>query len=165
MASTKKIVTDLSSVVKFEQWMRFYFIKKEGEDLVIAPDADHMKKIKALYGEFYELAEAMCQVKMTPQNSQRLILDCIWERFDGKEYKSKQIHKTLDGKEFTTEIYLFNTWLELHDDQLSQQIIGFDEWVGLFETWKDSEQGQKVLLSMESTQSGAQGGENSSTVH
>jgi hypothetical protein len=164
MAATKKIVVDLSAVVKFEQWMRFYFIKKDGDDLIIAPEPDHMNRIKTLYAEYYELAEAMCLVKMTPQTSQRLILDFIREHFDGKEYKSTQIHKALDSKEFSTEMYLFNMWLELHDNQLSEQIIGYDEWIGLYESWKNSEQGQKVLLSMES--GSTSGGDNaSSTVH
>ncbi len=150
MAKTKKIVDDLSAVVKFEQWVRFYFIKKDGDDLIIAPEAEHMTKIKALYPDYYELVEAMCLVKMNPQTSQRLILDFIKDHLDGKKYKSTEIHKALDSKDFTTEMYLFNMWLELHDNQLTEQIIGYDEWLALYKTWRTSEQGQKVLLSMES---------------
>ncbi len=164
MARTKKIVSDLSAVVKFEQWVRFYFIKKDGDDLIIAPEPEHMEKIKTLYEDYYELVEAMCLVKMTPQTSQRLILDFIRDHFDGKEYKSTQIHNTLDSKDFAAEMYLFNMWLELHDNQLAEQIIGFDEWIGLYDTWKDSDQGQKVLLSMESGAASG-GGDSNTTVH
>jgi hypothetical protein len=164
MSKTKQIIEELSAVVKFEQWVRFYFIKKEGEDLVIAPEPEHMQKIKMLYAEYYELVEAMCLVKMTPQTSQQLILDFIRNHFDGQEYKSTQIHKALDSRDFSIEMYLFNMWLELHDDQLSEQIIGFDEWVGLYDTWKDSDQGQKVLLSMESG-SASTGSASQTTVH
>ncbi len=164
MTKTKKIIEDLSAVVKFEQWVRFYFIKKEGDDLVIAPEPEHLKMIKTLYAEYYELVEAMCLVKMTPQISQQLILDFIRNHFDGQKYKSTQIHKALDSKDFSIEMYLFNMWLELHDNQLSEQIIGFDEWVGLYETWKDSDQGQKVLLSVESN-SDSNGDNSQSTIH
>jgi hypothetical protein len=61
-------------------------------------------------------------------------------------------------------MYLFNMWLELHDNQLSEQIIGFDEWVGLYDAWKNSDQGQKVLLSMESNAAPA-GNDSQNTIH
>ncbi len=148
MARTKKIVDDLSAVVKFEQWVRFYFITKENDDLIIAPEPEHVQKIKASYPKYYDLLEAMCLIKMTPQTSQRLILDFIRDHFDGQEYTSTEIHKTLDSNDFGTEMYLFTMWLDLHENQLLDRIVGFEVWMSLFDTWKGSEQGQKVLLAM-----------------
>jgi len=149
MSQNKTIIKDLTGVIKFEQWMRFYFIKKVGDDLVISPETTHMEKIKALYNEYYDLATTMDQTTMTPEVSQRLVVNAIREQFEGSKYSATQIHKTMDSKAFSMELYLFNTWIELHKDQLSEVIIGYSEWIGLYETWKNSEQGQKVLMSMD----------------
>ena len=165
MSRNKQIVQDLTAVVKFEQWMRFYFIKKDGDTLIVAPDAAHMEKIQALYGNYYELAKNMCENKMTPEISQRLVIDFIRERFEGDKYRTTQIHNTLESKEFSMEIYLFNTWLELHEKQLIEMIIGYDEWVGLYETWKNSEQGQKVLISMGVSADSSSRENSSETIH
>jgi len=163
MSQTKTIIKDLTGIIKFEQWMRFYFIKKVGEDLVISPDTSHMDKIKTLYSEYSDLAESMYGATMTPEVSQRLVIAAIRNQFEGNKYSATQIYKTMNSKTFSTEIYLFNTWLELHKDQLSEVIIGYDEWVGLYETWKNSEQGQKVLMSMDGAN--IPSSNNSETVH
>ena len=59
----------------------------------------------------------------------------------------------MDSLLFQVELQLFNTWIQLHADQLEQTFFEFGTWRKLFQDWKSSPSGhelmEKLILSLQ----------------
>jgi hypothetical protein len=54
-------------------------------------------------------------------------------------------------------MYLFDTWVNLHESQLMQKIYGFDYWMQAYEEWKNSEKGQQLAQNVQIQMQGESG--------
>ena len=157
MKNDNQILSDVSRVFMFEHWLRFYFVQEAGDDVVLKLTPVQLNKIHAEYRELGELAERMVDEKLSPELCRTFIVDFLRDHYDGKKYPMGMVPQLLDQSSFQLELALFNVWANLHEGQLEEGILGFDKWESFFSEWKDSDQGNQVMLSMQVHNQGEKG--------
>jgi hypothetical protein len=94
------------------------------------------------------LAEYLNAKVITPDFSQQIVARYIQEKLDGTKYEPGFISKVLDSQEFKAEIYGFNVWVSLHEDQLDENVLDFGKWLEIFDKWKKTANAQKFIMSL-----------------
>ncbi|MFO7801543.1 MAG: hypothetical protein R6V55_04530 [Desulfovermiculus sp.] len=152
----KQALKDVSDACKFEHWIRFYYMTKEGDShKVQIPESD----IAAIQQELPLLAGLAVELNneiMTPEKSQQKIHKFIQNRLDGERYDINRILSVLNSKSFQVEMRTFHMWVEAHEDQLEERVMSFTEWMQFFEAWKRTGQGQDILQSLSAPQDSSQ---------
>lgn len=148
MTETSNACAEMVKVFHFEFWLRYYFIEERDNGIFIQLSAEQAKQMQAQFPEFWELVERMQNQPLSPELSQQAVVEFLQLNYDGKKFPSNTVPKVLDTKEFSIEMYLFDTWLNLHEEQLMQKIYGFDYWMHAFSEWKNSDRGQQVAQSL-----------------
>ncbi|NCD24633.1 MAG: hypothetical protein EOL86_03435 [Deltaproteobacteria bacterium] len=148
MAEAIDACTEMAKVFHFEFWLRYYFIEEREDGVYIKFSEEQSKQMQAQFPDFWELVEQMLDQPLSPELSQRVVVEFLQLNYDGKKFPPDTAPQVLDSKEFSIEMYLFDTWLGLHEEQLMQKIYGFDSWMHAFTEWKTSERGQKVSSSL-----------------
>ncbi len=141
----KNALKDISDVCKFEMWLRFYFVEEKEDELFLEIPEEAMNHIKQEYVVLYELAEKMNHHSLTPDKSQRMVLEFIGEKFDGEKYNPSIIPSVLNSKSLEVELSLFYVWVKAFEKDLDEKIFSFKEWMELFEAWKRTEDGHRIL--------------------
>lgn len=139
---------EMVKVFHFEFWLRYYFIEERDGGLYIALTEEQAKQMQAQFPDFWELVERVQNQPLSPELSQQAVVEHLQLNYDGKVLPANSITNLLDSKEFSTEMYLFDTWLNLHEEQLMQKIYGFDYWMHAYSEWKNSDKGQQVAQSL-----------------
>ena len=154
----KNVVNKIIEVVMFESWLRFYFITpmeeeidgKQEEHLFLILSEKTLHKIEELYPEFLPLALDMNEKELSFELSQKAICTYVVQNIDGKITPRDSVGSIMDSMTFQTELELFHTWLDLHQDQLEQGFTDFGAWLELFRTWEKSPAGhelqEKIIL-------------------
>ncbi len=154
------VVDRMIGVVMFENWLRFYFIQEMREEnegpesdphiFLIVPEKA-MQRIAEDYPLFLPIAEFMNSKELSFELSQQAICTYIVENIDGKIIEQDTAASIMDSMAFQVQLQLFNTWLQLHDDQLEQCFTPFINWQKLFDEWKLSKPAkdlrEKLILS------------------
>jgi len=155
----KNALKEISDVIKFEMWLRFYFSSQgsEGDSVVLKIPDEVMEHIKKEYELLYELAKGLNNKKISPEISQRAVIDFILRKLEGKKFPPAMVPSVLNSKSFEIEVSVFHLWVSAHEDQLDEKVFDFKEWMQLFEAWKRTEKGQNVLSTLYS--SGSKTGE------
>ncbi|MDO9584783.1 MAG: hypothetical protein Q7J24_17015 [Desulfomicrobium sp.] len=112
------------------------------------------------FPDFWELAESVQGRPLSPELSQQSVVEFLQVNFEGKKFPANTVLKVLDSKEFSVEMYLFNTWLDLHEEQLMQKIFGFDYWMLIYDEWKATEKAQQLTHSLKLQMQGEHGSVN-----
>ncbi len=141
-------VAKVSGVMKFENWLRFYFIKEEGEELYVRIPEESLAKMDALYPEYTDLVHLLNNETITYEKSVSMVCQHIVSRFDGKAYPQGTVQEIFDTGAFQLEMHLFNLWAQHHEAQLDQGFFEFGKWMDLFEEWKASEQVQAMVAKL-----------------
>ncbi len=138
-------VDKMLEAVAFENWLRFYFITEMTEDGA-APDAEPrlfiivpekgMEKIAHDYPELLPLARELNNAEITFETSQMAVCGYIVQHIDGKYVPRDTAAGVMDSMAFQTQLQLFNTWVQLHEEQLEKDVIDFGTWLTLFGEWK-----------------------------
>ena len=144
----KAALKDATDICKFENWLRFYFVQVQGEDLLISVPQETLEHIREKYDYLAKLAEKLNNEPITPEKSQTAVTHFINETLDGPKYKPGLIQKVLDSKDFMAELSAFNIWVNAHEEQLDERVMDFEEWMQLFEAWKRTDKGQNTLLGL-----------------
>ncbi len=144
----KKILNDLTRVLKFELWLRFYFLKEEDGVFKLELSPEQMAKMRNEYGEVAELAEKMNSKELTPEVSQQLVVEFISEKYDGAKYDMEKVPNVMDSALFRAEVEAFNMWASLHEQQLDDNFLPFEKCLEAFEEWKKTEQAQSLITSL-----------------
>lgn len=144
-----KALQQVLEAVMFENWLRFYFITEQldapkdenGEEpLYIAIPDQGMKRIVELYPHLAPLAGSLQGKQVTFEESQRAICTYLAENVEGKTVTTQMANLVLNSQSFATELQLFNTWVQAHEDQLDETFSEFGTWRALFAEWRNSEQ-------------------------
>lgn len=138
-------VQKLSGVMKFESWIRFYFIKEEGESLVIRIPENALAKMQELYPEFMELVNLLNNEPITYEKSVNMVCQHMVSHYDGPEFPVGTVMNVMDTNAFQVEMQLFHVWMQHHENQLDQGMFDFAKWTELFEAWKRSEPVQALM--------------------
>ncbi len=141
-------LNDMARVFHFEFWLRYYFIQEKDGNLFIELSEEQATQMQAKFPDFWELVETVQGRPLSPELSQQSVVEFLQVNFEGKKYPANTVLKVLDSKDFSVEMYLFNTWLDLHEEQLMQKIFGFDYWMHVYDEWKTTEKGQQLSQSI-----------------
>lgn len=158
----QKAVADILEAVIFENWLRFYFIKENapqgslndsslsGEQiLTIDIPEKSMAKIAELFPRMLPMAESMNHKPIDFETSRRAVLTFVLDNVDGKELPRGMAQTVFSSATFQAKLQLFNTWVQMHEEQLDGGFLDFGKWRGLFARWLESpvarELGQKLM--------------------
>jgi len=141
----KKALKDVTDMCKFELWLRFYYIQQNDHGLVLEIADSTMEHLKQEYPLLSGLAERLKSDTITPEKSQKILINYIGEKLDGIKYDAEFIPSVLNSKSFEAEMNAFHMWVNAHEEQLEQENMDFKEWMQFFEAWKRTEKGQEVL--------------------
>ena len=150
----KKALKELSRVFKFELWIRFYFLQETDDKLQVFLSEEQMNKIHEEYGELADLVKNMTKVNLTPEASQKAIVEFIGEKYDGTKYNLGTVPEIMNSAGFRAEVEVFNMWVSLHEQQLDENFLPFHKWEEAFEEWKGTEQAKKIITSFTMGQKG-----------
>ncbi|NJB68083.1 hypothetical protein GGQ74_001756 [Desulfobaculum xiamenense] len=147
MASTlNHAVADVAEVMKFENWLRFYFIEaEEGEALRIGIPADTLADVEQKFPHLFELAKRYDGSLIDYQRSCTEVCAHVATIYDGTKYPPGLVDKTFDTKELKLEMYLFGLWMQGHESVLDEEYMDFGEWMTAFESWKGSDEVKDYL--------------------
>ncbi len=148
----KKALKEICDVIKFEMWLRFYFATSEGNDgsIVLKIPDEVLSHIQKEYELLYKLASELNGKKLSPDVSQRAVLDFILKNYEGERFSHDVIPSVLNSKAFEVEISIFHLWVSAHEDQLDEKVYDFRDWMQFFEAWKRTEKGQNVITKLHS---------------
>ena len=145
--------------VMFENWLRFYFItsmtgeKDEEEHLFLLIPEKAMQNIEKEYSDLLPMAQRLNNQELSFEVSQEAVSIYIAENIDGKIIPRDTAGSVIDSMAFQAQLQLFNTWIQLHQDQLEKGFVDFGTWRTLFAEWKNSGPGkeleEKILLSLQ----------------
>lgn len=144
LQSFKQALADVSEIMQFENWLRFYFLHEEGDQLVVRIPEAAMEHFKEKYPHLAPLAEIINNQAIDYESSVRTVCQYVVTRLDGPVYRDGIVPGVLDSSEFQKEMYLFQLWCQKHEDQLEKTPMEFATWKQLFEEWKKSDAVQKV---------------------
>lgn len=160
MAIPHNALNDMARVFHFEFWLRYYFIQEKDGNLYIELSEEQAKQMQAKFPDFWELVETVQNRPLSPELSQQSVVEFLQVNFEGKRYPANTVLKVLDSKDFSVEMYLFNTWVDLHEEQLMQKIFGFDYWMHIYDEWKTTEKGHQLSQSIKLQMQGEHGSVN-----
>ena len=144
-----KSVDKVLEVVMFENWLRFYFIApEEGEKLFIRIPEQGLARMKELYPHLCVLAENMNEKEVTFDSSRACVCDHVLLEVDGKSIPKNMSTMIFDSVTFQTELQLFNTFVQAHENQLDEQFLEFGAWRNFFSQWRQSDAVKKMALQM-----------------
>lgn len=160
MAIPHNALNDMARVFHFEFWLRYYFIEERDGNLFITLSPEQAKQMQAQFPDYWELAESVQGRPLSPELSQQSVVEFLQVNFEGKKYPANTVLKVLDSKDFSVEMYLFNAWVDLHEEQFMQKIFGFDYWMRIYEEWKATEKAQQLTQSLKLQMQGEHGSVN-----
>lgn len=158
MSDFNNAVADVAEVMKFENWLRFYFVKEaEGEAVRIEIPEEKLAYIKKEHEPMIELAERYNGALIDYNASCTETCAHIAFLYDGPKYATGTVGHVWDSKELKLEMYLFGLWMQGHEATLDEEFMTFNEWVEGFESWKGTEEVQDYLARLTDVDNGGQG--------
>ena len=155
-------VASVIEAVMFENWLRFYFISEKPdtpvdengqEVLFVAVPVKGMERIANLYPHLLPLAEEINGRQIDFETSRRAVCQFVLDHVDGKAMPRNMAGIVFDSTMFQVRLQLFNTWVQLHDDQLEKEFMDFGSWQSLFAQWRETsaaqELSEKLVLSLQ----------------
>ncbi|MGE4297886.1 MAG: hypothetical protein AB7E47_07645 [Desulfovibrionaceae bacterium] len=133
-------VTDVTEIMQFENWLRFYFVIERDDALYIEVPDEALAKIQEIHPVYSDLVELFNHKQIDYETSMRTVCEYVVRKLDGSIYREGLVPAVLDSNEFRMRMHLFNTWVQSHEEQLDQTFLDFTTWVSLHEEWKNSDQ-------------------------
>lgn len=148
--------------VMFENWLRFYFISEKpdapaGRDgqpaLYMAVPVKGLERISELYPHLLPMAEEMNGKEVDFEASRRAVCNFVLEHVDGHNMPRDTAAMIFESATFQIQMQLFNTWVQMHEDQLDKSFLDFGAWRKLFAEWRETpgarELAEKLSLSVQ----------------
>ena len=154
-------VAKVLEAVMFENWLRFYFISEKpdaapsgGEaPLFMAVPVKGMERIAELYPHLLPLADEMNGQEVTFEMSQRAICNFVATHVEGKSVARDSAAMIFNSSTFQVQMQLFNTWVQMHEEQLDRSFVDFGGWQRLFDEWRTTpaarELAEKLSISVQ----------------
>lgn len=157
-------VAAVLEAVMFENWLRFYFISEKLEtektseepQLFMSIPVKSMERISEEYTHLFPLADSMNGKPVDFDVSQRAICHFVLEHVDGKVMPQDTAAMIFASATFQVQMQLFNTWVQIHEEQLDKSFVEFGTWRSLFAKWQKEpgakELSEKLLLATQQRQ-------------
>jgi len=144
----KEALGDVAEALKFENWLRFYFIEEKEDGLYVKIPKERLKDIENKYGPLFELAEKLNNEVIDQAKSTSEVCTFVWRTYDSTKYSVGLVPSVFNSKEMQVEMHLFYLWVQGHEEQLGQEFMDFDRWLELFEAWKADEKVKNYVSSI-----------------
>lgn len=132
--SLKAAIKDTVRIFQFDNWVRFYYIKSEGEQMSVEIPADVLQRVEKEYPDLHKLADTMCG-SIDYQKSHDIVCAHVAAHLDGSKYDSSVMPKVFDAPQFKIEMYVFNMWMKMHEPYLDEKTMFFSDWEEMWEEW------------------------------
>lgn len=135
-------VQHVLEAVMFENWLRFYFITEKPDNpdsLSLAVPEQAVARIQERYPQLYPMVLLLNAQEIDFELSRRALCTFVVTELEGKVIASDMGVKVFDSTTFQTEMHLFNTWVQAHEDQLDKAFMDFGMWRSLYAEWRKSE--------------------------
>ena len=155
-------VAKVLEAVMFENWLRFYFISEKpdapmGKDgqpaLFIAVPTKALERISELFPRLLPMAEEMNGQEVSFEASRRAVCNFVLSHLDGQAIARDSAAMIFDSATFQVQMQLFNTWVQMHEEQLDRNFVDFGGWQKLFGEWRNTpparELAEKLTLSLQ----------------
>ncbi|EPR44745.1 hypothetical protein dsx2_1373 [Desulfovibrio sp. X2] len=139
-APLKQAVVDAAQVMRFDHWMRFYFLKEKDGKLVYEVPAEAVAEVQANHSHLEGLLDMVNERETDQERSTTAVCSFIAARLDGMVYKEGTISEVFDSPAFKIEMYLFSLWNQSHEAMLDENPVDFTEWERLYAEWRESSQ-------------------------
>ena len=141
----REAVQDVARVLQFESWLRFYFLKEEGETFFMHIPDKALENIRRDEPELAGLAEIINDQEMDYQKSFATVCEYVASRLDGQKYEPGMCTSVFDSLPFKLEVQLFNLWIQAHENQLDESFFDFGKWSAMFWEWRKSDEVKAYL--------------------
>lgn len=132
-------IQDISEMMQFENWIRFYFIREEDDKLYVRIPEEAKSRIAEDYPAYMELVETLNNNPIDYDTSMNTLCKQVVRVFEGDKYPYGISTDVFDSKDFQAEMHLFNIWVQSHEEQLDQAFMEFKKWREIFTEWKQDE--------------------------
>jgi hypothetical protein len=133
------MVSRISQVVMFENWLRFYFISEENDGrLFIRLPEKAMEQLRTRYSAFYGLAESLNNREIDHRTSMNEVCLFVAAEIDGRSASGQGVRQIFDSAAFQAELQLFSAWVQAHEEQLDEAFMEFADWLARYEAWKQT---------------------------
>ncbi len=156
-------VSDVSLIVRFEHWLRFYFVVEDGGALKLSVPGETMENLKSKEGFLAPLAEMLNNGEITQEGSQLTVCNFVGARLDGTKYPIGVCDRVFDSSAYKIENYVFSLWLKGHEPYLDEREHEFAEWEEMYSEWRKLDEVKEYVAKL--TQGSAAQGDGSGTVH
>jgi len=133
--SIKNAIKDTVEIFQFDQWMRFYFVKEDGETLRIEIPEDVLEQVKTAFPGLHGLADLCNNGVIDYRRSQENVCAYVAARLEGDKYDATVMPQVFDNAAFKIEMYIFNVWLKMHESHLDEEYLDFGQWLEMYEGW------------------------------
>jgi len=133
--SVKSAVKDTIEIFQFEQWLRFYFVKKKDDELWIEIPDDVMDDLKENHSALHHFADTVNNAVTDYKRSQDNLCAYVAARLDGQKYETTVLPQVFDDPAFKIEMYIFNVWMKMHERYLDEEYMDFNGWMEMYEGW------------------------------
>ncbi|MEF2229382.1 MAG: hypothetical protein V3571_00480 [Pseudodesulfovibrio sp.] len=133
--SIKNAVKDTVEIFQFDQWLRFYFVVEDGENLKLRIPDEVMRYIDKEYPALHRLADTTNDTVIDYQRSQENVCAYVAARLDGQKYESTVLPQVFDNATFKIEMYVFNIWMKMHEAHLDEEYLPFGDWLEMYRGW------------------------------
>ncbi|WP_029897428.1 hypothetical protein [Desulfohalovibrio reitneri] len=140
VSKARQATEDVLEIMRFEHWVRFYYVKERDEKLFIEVPDEKVEDIRSRRQEFAELVDMVNNEEIDQQKSQENLCSFIASRLDGRKYKEGMVEQVMNSNTFKLESYLFGLWNQTHEALLDDEPVDFDEWERMYKEWRKSEE-------------------------
>ncbi len=140
-ASKFKTALDaVSEVMKFETWLRFYFIIEDGDDIQVRIPQGVLDDIGEKYPHLKELAGRYNGLTMDYETSRQEVCSFLGTKVQNVDLD--MIPRVMDSRELRLEMHIFHLWVTGHEAVLDEEFTDFGWWQDNFSRWRDSDEVQ-----------------------
>ena len=147
-----KAALDTSEVLRFEHWLRFYYLKERGGALVYDVPQAVVEKVRADAPHLAGLMEMVNGAETDQQRATENVCAFMASRMDGQKYQEGVLAKVFDSPSFKIEMYLFGLWNQSHEGLLDQEERDFAQWEKLYAEWRQDEKVKAYVAKLVSSQ-------------
>ncbi len=134
----EQALTDITEVLRFENWLRFYFVKEQEDGtLIVDIPEKELAVLQEQAKHLGSLAEQYDKMPLDYEASQARVCSHIALLYDGTKYPDGLVPGVLESRELKIENYLFGLWVSAHEEQLDKEFMHFTAWEEGFFSWRD----------------------------
>ncbi|MFP4314935.1 MAG: hypothetical protein ACOC24_04055 [Desulfovibrionales bacterium] len=141
----QKTVEEVFEIFMFEHWLRFYFVKEKDSVLSVEIPDKALDKIREEYPALAPLAEALNGEVISPEVCQRKICEHISITVEQRQTDSEMVPSVLNSPRMNQEIFVFNLWVEGHEEQLDSRFLDFASWKEIYLKWKSTDEAREFI--------------------